>query len=69
MSLLPQDEYCMLLLMIAFMEQRLVDRNDCIEVTQSGAADRNCHYIDANPWDDALADVDPRVFQGFVWSC
>jgi hypothetical protein len=32
-------------------------------------SDRNCHYIDANPWDDALADVDPRVFQGFVWSC
>jgi hypothetical protein len=32
-------------------------------------SDRNCHYIDTNPWDDALADVDPRVFQGFVWSC
>jgi hypothetical protein len=32
-------------------------------------SDRNCQYIDANPWDDASADVDPRVFQGFVWSC
>lgn len=23
---------------------------------------------DAAPWDDSMADLDPRVFQGFVWS-
>jgi len=27
----------------------------------------NCTYCDRNAWDDALADFDPRVFQGFVW--
>jgi len=31
-------------------------------------SDSNCTYIDRNPWDDAMADLDPRVFQGFVWS-
>ena len=30
-------------------------------------SDSNCSYIDRNPWDDAMADFDPRVFQGFVW--
>jgi hypothetical protein len=28
----------------------------------------NCHYIDRTPWDDMMADFDPRVFQGFVWA-
>lgn len=27
----------------------------------------DCHHVDRNEWDDNLADVDPRVFQGFVW--
>lgn len=31
-------------------------------------SDSNCTYIDGNPWDDSMADLDPRVFQGFVWS-
>lgn len=31
-------------------------------------ADHHCDYIDRNAWDDSLADLDPRVFQGFVWS-
>jgi hypothetical protein len=31
-------------------------------------SDANCSYIDRNPWDDSMADLDPRVFQGFVWS-
>ena len=31
-------------------------------------SDANCNYIDRNPWDDNTADLDPRVFQGFVWS-
>jgi len=31
-------------------------------------SDSNCKYIDRNPWDDTMADLDPRVFQGFVWS-
>jgi hypothetical protein len=31
-------------------------------------SDSNCTYIDRNPWDDNSADLDPRVFQGFVWS-
>lgn len=32
-------------------------------------SDANCTYIDRNPvWDDRMADLDPRVFQGFVWS-
>ena len=28
----------------------------------------DCSYIDRNEWSDAQADVDPRVFQGFVWA-
>ena len=28
----------------------------------------DCSYIDKNEWKDATADVDPRVFQGFVWA-
>ena len=31
-------------------------------------SESNCSYIDRNDWDDAMADFDPRVFQGFVWS-
>ena len=31
-------------------------------------SDANCSYIDRNAWDDSMADLDPRVFQGFVWS-
>ncbi|GAX10960.1 hypothetical protein FisN_2Lh490 [Fistulifera solaris] len=27
----------------------------------------DCHHVDRNEWEDNLADVDPRVFQGFVW--
>jgi hypothetical protein len=31
-------------------------------------SESNCTYIDRNSkWDDAMADFDPRVFQGFVW--
>jgi hypothetical protein len=29
---------------------------------------KDCAYIDRNEWDDMMADVDPRVFQGFVWA-
>jgi len=29
--------------------------------------DGNCSYIDRNEWDDGMADLDPRVFQAFVW--
>jgi hypothetical protein len=28
----------------------------------------DCSYIDRNEWADATADLDPRVFQGFVWA-
>jgi len=28
----------------------------------------DCSHIDRNEWNDAMADVDPRVFQGFVWA-
>lgn len=28
---------------------------------------RDCKFVDSNVWEDSLADVDPRVFQGFVW--
>jgi len=31
-------------------------------------SDHHCDYIDKSAWDDSCADVDPRVFQGFVWS-
>jgi hypothetical protein len=31
-------------------------------------SDTNCAHIDGNPWDDNMADMDPRVFQGFVWA-
>jgi hypothetical protein len=31
-------------------------------------SDSNCAHIDSNPWDDNMADMDPRVFQGFVWA-
>jgi hypothetical protein len=31
-------------------------------------SESNCTYIDRNAWDDSMADLDPRVFQGFVWS-
>ena len=27
----------------------------------------NCNYIDRNEWDEMMADIDPRVFQAFVW--
>ena len=27
----------------------------------------NCSYIDKNDWNDNMADLDPRVFQAFVW--
>ena len=30
--------------------------------------DSDKSYIDANLWDDALCDFDPRVFQAFVWA-
>jgi hypothetical protein len=31
-------------------------------------SDANCSHIDRSPWDDSMADFDPRVFQGFVWA-
>lgn len=31
-------------------------------------SDSDCSNIDKNEWNDAMADVDPRVFQGFVWA-
>lgn len=31
-------------------------------------SESNCDYIDRNVWEDTMADFDPRVFQGFVWS-
>jgi hypothetical protein len=30
-------------------------------------SDANLKYIEKNPWDDSMADFDPRVFQAFVW--
>ena len=27
----------------------------------------HCAYVDRNKWNDSMADLDPRVFQGFVW--
>jgi hypothetical protein len=30
-------------------------------------SDSNCAYIDRNDWNDNMADLDPRVFQAFVW--
>ena len=27
----------------------------------------NMAYVDENPWDDATAELDPRIFQGHVW--
>ena len=32
-----------------------------------GPAD--CDYIDENEWNDASAELDPRVFQAFTWAC
>lgn len=31
-------------------------------------SDNNISYIERNPWDDSMADFDPRVFQAFVWA-
>lgn len=30
-------------------------------------SDSNCNWIDKNDWDETMAEIDPRVFQGFVW--
>lgn len=30
-------------------------------------SESNCSYIDKNAWNDNMADLDPRVFQAFVW--
>jgi len=30
-------------------------------------SESNCSYIDNNDWNDSMADLDPRVFQAFVW--
>ena len=30
-------------------------------------SESNCSYIDKNEWNDNMADLDPRVFQAFVW--
>jgi len=29
---------------------------------------KNARYIDARPWDETRTDVDPRVFQAFLWT-
>ena len=31
-------------------------------------SDSQCEFIDANDWDEGMADFDPRVFQSFVWT-
>jgi hypothetical protein len=31
-------------------------------------SDSNITLMERNPWDDAMADFDPRVFQAFVWA-
>jgi hypothetical protein len=31
-------------------------------------SESNCAYMDRNPWDESMADFDPRVFQAFVWA-
>jgi hypothetical protein len=31
-------------------------------------SETNCAYMDKNPWNDSMADFDPRVFQAFVWA-
>jgi hypothetical protein len=53
-------------------------RTTCIDIdhlqiylnhyTISKFSPNNMEYIDRTPWDDGMADLDPRVFQGFVWS-
>jgi hypothetical protein len=53
-------------------------RTTCIDIdhlqiylnhyTISKFSPSNMQYIDTYPWDDVLADLDPRVFQGYVWS-
>jgi hypothetical protein len=30
-------------------------------------SESNCNWIDKNDWDDTMAEIDQRVFQGFVW--
>lgn len=30
-------------------------------------SESNCSYIDNNNWNEMMADLDPRVFQAFVW--
>jgi hypothetical protein len=35
--------------------------------TSRKLTESDCLYIDQNKWDDGMADMDPRVFQGFVW--
>ena len=30
-------------------------------------SESNCSYIDNNDWNEMMADLDPRVFQAFVW--
>lgn len=30
-------------------------------------SESNCNWIDKNDWDETMAEIDPRVFQGFVW--
>jgi hypothetical protein len=30
-------------------------------------SEANCNYIDSHDWDEPMAELDPRTFQGFVW--
>lgn len=36
--------------------------------TSKKFGDSNCNYIDRNEWNESMADLDPRVFQAFVWA-
>lgn len=35
--------------------------------TTNKLTNQNCNNIDHTKWDDNTADIDPRVFQGFIW--
>jgi len=57
--------------------QSRASRTRCVDIEALGTllrwytsrkfSESNCSYIDRNAWDDNMADLDPRVFQGFVW--
>jgi hypothetical protein len=57
--------------------RRMATRTRCRDITSFETLIRwyasvkftesNCNWIDKNDWDETMAEIDPRVFQGFVW--